>query len=63
MQWEHYAPKEATSELEDAMRLTHPFFFNFAEHLGGSSVAFLFNFVKHRGQCCCKGEGNVTPRF
>ena len=32
VQWEHYGPKEATWELEDAMRLEHPFFFNSAEH-------------------------------
>ena len=28
VQWEHYGPKEATWELEDAMRLAHPFLFN-----------------------------------
>ena len=44
VQWEHYGPEEATWELEDAMRLAHPFLFNFVEHRGGSSVAFLFNF-------------------
>ena len=32
VQWEHYGPKEATWELEDAMQLTHPFLFNFEEH-------------------------------
>ena len=32
VQWEHFGPKEATWELEDAMRLVHPFLFNFAEH-------------------------------
>ena len=32
VQWEHYDPKEATWELEDAMRLAHPFLFNSAEH-------------------------------
>ena len=26
VQWEHYGPKEATRELEDAMQLAHPFF-------------------------------------
>ena len=30
MQKEHHYPDEATWELEDAMRLEHPFFFNFA---------------------------------
>ena len=32
VQWEHYGPEEATWELEDAMRLEHPFWFKFAEH-------------------------------
>ena len=32
VQWEHYGPEEATWELEDSMRLAHPFFFNSAEH-------------------------------
>ena len=32
VQWENYGPKEATWELEDAMRLAHPFLFNSAEH-------------------------------
>ena len=32
VQWEHYSPKEATWELEDAMHLAHPVWFNFAEH-------------------------------
>ena len=32
VQWEHYIPEEARWELEDAMRLVHPFLFNFAEH-------------------------------
>ena len=32
VQWEHYKPEEATWELEDAMRLAHPFLFNPAEH-------------------------------
>ena len=32
VQWEHYGPKEATWELEDAMRLAHPFLFNPVEH-------------------------------
>ena len=31
-QWQHYGPEEATWELEDSMRLAHPFLFNFAEH-------------------------------
>ena len=31
VQWEHYNADEATSELEDAMRLAHPFFSNFVE--------------------------------
>ena len=26
VQWENYSPKDATWELEDAMRLAHPFF-------------------------------------
>ena len=30
--WEHYSLEEATWELEDAMRLAHPFLFNLAEH-------------------------------
>ena len=29
--WEHYGLEEATWELEDTMRLAHPFFFNFAD--------------------------------
>ena len=28
VQWEHYGPKEATWDLEDAMRLAHLFLFN-----------------------------------
>ena len=32
VQWENYRPEEATWELEDAMRLAHPFLFNFAEN-------------------------------
>ena len=32
VQWEHYGPKEVTWELEDAMRLAHPFLFNPTEH-------------------------------
>ena len=28
VKWEHYSPKEAMWELEDAMRLAHPFLFN-----------------------------------
>ena len=31
-QLEHYRPKEFAWELEDSMRLTHPFLFNSAEH-------------------------------
>ena len=34
VQWEHYGPEEATWELEDAMRLAHPFLFNFVKHRG-----------------------------
>ena len=29
---EHYSLEEATWELEDAMRLAHPFLFNVVEH-------------------------------
>ena len=32
VQWDHYGPKEATWELEDFMRLAHPFLFNSMEH-------------------------------
>ena len=32
VQWEHYGPAEATWELEDAMRLAHPFLFYSVEH-------------------------------
>ena len=32
VQWKHYGLDEATWELEDAMRVEHPFLFNFAEH-------------------------------
>ena len=32
VKWEHYGPKEATWELEDAMQLENPFLFNSAEH-------------------------------
>ena len=32
VQWENYEPEEATWELEDAMRLAHPFLFNFVKH-------------------------------
>ena len=31
VQWEHYGPEEATWELEDAMRLAHPFLFKSAD--------------------------------
>ena len=48
MQWEHYGPEEATWELEDAMRLAHPFFVQFCK---GTRTMLL------------KGEGNVTPGF
>ena len=34
VQWDHYGPEEAMWELEDAMRLEHPFLFNIAEHWG-----------------------------
>ena len=30
--WKQYGPAKATWELEDSMRLTHPFLFNFVEH-------------------------------
>ena len=30
--WKHPDPNEATWELEDAMRLAHPFWFNFVKH-------------------------------
>ena len=40
-------PDEATWELEGAMRLAHPFLFNFLEHQGQCQCIFLFNFVKH----------------
>ena len=32
VQWKHYGPNEATWELEDAMRVAHPFLFNFEEN-------------------------------
>ena len=32
VQWEHYAPEEATWELEDSMQLAHPFLFNSVQH-------------------------------
>ena len=32
VQWEHYGPEEAMWELEDAIILAHPFFFNSTEH-------------------------------
>ena len=32
MQWERNGPEEATWELEDSMRLAHPFLVNSAEH-------------------------------
>ena len=34
VQWKHYGPDQATWEMEDAMRLTHPILFNFEEHRG-----------------------------
>ena len=34
VQWKHYGPDETTWELEDAMRVTHLFLFNFEEHQG-----------------------------
>ena len=39
VQWELYGPEDATWELEDAMRLAHPFLFKSAEHWGDASVA------------------------
>ena len=47
VQWEHNGPAEATWELEDAMRMAHPFLFNLVKHRGSTSVAFCSNFVKH----------------
>ena len=32
VQWKHYGPNEATWELEDAMRETNQFLFNFEKH-------------------------------
>ena len=32
VQWEHFGPEEATWELEDVMRLAHPFLFNSVKH-------------------------------
>ena len=32
VKWEYYGPEEATWELEDAMRLAHPFLFNSTQH-------------------------------
>ena len=32
VQWKHYGLDEATWDLEDAIRVAHPFLFNFAEH-------------------------------
>ena len=32
VQWEHHDPEEATWDLEDAMRLAHPFLLNSVEH-------------------------------
>ena len=34
VQWRHYGLDEAMWELEDAMRLAHPFLFNFVDHSG-----------------------------
>ena len=31
VQWEHYGPDEATWELEDSMRVEHPFLFDVVE--------------------------------
>ena len=33
VQWEHYGPGEAIWELEDSMRLAHPFFVQFCRAL------------------------------
>ena len=33
VKWEHYGLEEATWELEDAMQLAHPFFFQFCRAL------------------------------
>ena len=58
VQWEHYRLEEATWELEDAMRLAHPFLFKSVEYLGDSSVAFCSNLlsiedsaIEGRGEC------------
>ena len=32
VKWDNCGPEEATWKLEDDMRLTHPFLFNFVEH-------------------------------
>ena len=31
VQWEHYGPEESMWELEDSMRLAHPFLFESAD--------------------------------
>ena len=63
MQWEHYGPEEATWELEDSMRLAHPFFFNSTEHLGQYQCRNFAQFCKALRIVLLKGEGNVTPHF
>ena len=61
MQWEHYGPEEATWEMEDAMRLAHPFFVQFCGTLRRYQCSILANFALRI--VLLKGEGNVTPQF
>ena len=63
VQWKHYGSDEATWEMEDAMRLTHPFLFNSVEHRGRYKFRIFVQFCKALRTVLLKGEGNVTPQF
>ena len=63
VQWEHHSPEEATWELEDAMRLAHPFLFNSVEHWGRYQCNIFVQFCKALRTMLLKEEGNVCPGF
>ena len=57
VQRKHCGPEEATRQLKDAMRLAHSFCSNMRGTQGGSSIEFLFDIVKHWGQCYQRRRG------
>ena len=61
VQWEHYGLEEATWELEDAMRLAHPFLFESAEHRGRCQCSVLFIFLSTEDNAIEGGGECNTP--